>query len=214
MTSRFYPRRASPTGLRRLPEAAQKLLLTDSISRLPLHKTLVLLETLDEQKDARYDRHERLALARALVYEISNLHFGPEVGVGRLKADSPVVPLWLRAVHQMANDLRDLRGKRKTAATAHHADSRAPGTALNGDLIDAVITSPPYPNEKDYTRTTRLESVLLGFIRNKSDLRQLKQGMVRSNTRGVYKGDADDALVKNHPEIERIAARSRSDGFG
>ena len=34
---------------------------------------------------------------------------------------------------------------------------------------DAVITSPPYPNEKDYTRTTRLESVLLGFIRTKQD---------------------------------------------
>ena len=72
--------------------------------------------------------------------------------------------------------------------------------------VDAVITSPPYPNEKDYTRTTRLESVLLGFIQSKADLRALKKRLVRSNTRGVYKADTDDLLVAGHPQIERIAA--------
>ncbi|HEY3856599.1 MAG TPA: hypothetical protein VGO67_19615 [Verrucomicrobiae bacterium] len=73
------------------------------------------------------------------------------------------------------------------------------------ESIDAVITSPPYPNEKDYTRTTRLESVLLGFIKNKDDLRRLKQQLVRSNTRSVYKSDTDDRLVEDHDEIQRIA---------
>jgi hypothetical protein len=68
-----------------------------------------------------------------------------------------------------------------------------------------VITSPPYPNEKDYTRTTRLESVLLGMIRSKAELRSLKKDLVRSNTRSVYKTDEDDALVAEHPEIQRIA---------
>jgi DNA modification methylase len=71
--------------------------------------------------------------------------------------------------------------------------------------IDAVITSPPYPNEKDYTRTTRLESVLLGFIATKQDLRELKQGLVRSNTRNVYKSDDDDLLVADNQEVQRIA---------
>src|SRR5438876_8759375 len=71
--------------------------------------------------------------------------------------------------------------------------------------IDAVITSPPYPNEKDYTRTTRLESVLLGFIHNKAELQALKRGLVRSNTRGVYKEDDDDRWVATHAEIQRIA---------
>ena len=71
--------------------------------------------------------------------------------------------------------------------------------------MDAVITSPPYPNEKDYTRTTRLESVLLGFISNKKELRELKRRLVRSNTRGIYKGDDDDKWVSEFPEIQRIA---------
>lgn len=71
--------------------------------------------------------------------------------------------------------------------------------------MDAVITSPPYPNEKDYTRTTRLESVRLGFIRNRAELQTLKRRLVRSNTRGVYKEDDDDRWVAEHPEIERLA---------
>jgi hypothetical protein len=68
-----------------------------------------------------------------------------------------------------------------------------------------VITSPPYPNEKDYTRTTRLESVVLGFIKSKAELRALKRTLVRSNTRGVYKGDDDDQWIAGHAEIQRIA---------
>ncbi len=68
-----------------------------------------------------------------------------------------------------------------------------------------MITSPPYPNEKDYTRTTRLESVLLELIRNKEELRNLKKGLVRSNTRSVYVADDDDQWIRDHPEIRRIA---------
>ena len=71
--------------------------------------------------------------------------------------------------------------------------------------MDAVITSPPYPNEKDYTRTTRLESVILGLVRDRSELRSLKQGLIRSNTRGVYKADTDDHEIADHSDIAQVA---------
>ncbi len=191
--------------LRKLAPDVQKLLLTHSISPLPLHKTLVLLNCLADHRHARFQQHERLALAKALVYSISNLHFGPEVGVGPAKKDAPVVAAWLAEIETMAADLHGLRGKRRTPAVVHQADAREAGKLLPPRSITAVITSPPYPNEKDYTRTTRLESVLLGFIREKEDLRQLKRNLVRSNTRGVYKGDDDDHLDSGHAEIQRIA---------
>ena len=76
---------------------------------------------------------------------------------------------------------------------------------MSSNSVDGVITSPPYPNEKDYTRTTRLESVLLGFIKTKSDLQAVKRGMVRSNTRGVFKADDDDRWVSDNEAIGRIA---------
>jgi hypothetical protein len=201
----FEPKQRTPFQLKTLTPDALKLLLTDSISPLPLHKTLVLLETLEENKDPRLISHERLALARSLVSEISNLQFGPEIGVGPLKPDAAVIGPWLRGVRMIAADLNRLRQKAASPAVVYQADARDLAYLLRPGSIDAVITSPPYPNEKDYTRTTRLESVLLGFIKNKDDLRRLKQTLVRSNTRSVYKSDTDDRLVENHDDIQRIA---------
>src|SRR5208337_301150 len=192
--------------LRTLPIDSAKLLLKNSISPLPLHKTLALLDAIEHRRDDRFFEHERLALAKAIVFGIGNLEFGPEVGVGPPKADAPVVAAWLNGVSRMAEDLRELRAGGGTGAVVHRADSRRLAQVLDADSIDAVITSPPYPNEKDYTRTTRLESVLLGFIGNKQDLRSLKQDLVRSNTRGVYKGDRDDLLVLGYDRVQRIAA--------
>jgi DNA modification methylase len=189
-----------------LPEEAFDLLLTNSISPIPLHKTLVLLEILAENHDDRFSHHERLALATALVNGISNLQFGPEVGVGPPKSDAPVVSLWLSGIRAMAQDLENLPKRTTTEALVYQADAREGAPMLPANSVDAVITSPPYPNEKDYTRTTRLESVLLGFIHSKHDLRSLKKKLVRSNTRGVYKDDTDDVLVAGHPQIESIAA--------
>ncbi|MGD1156537.1 MAG: DNA methyltransferase [Terriglobia bacterium] len=194
-----------PPQLWTLPPEAHDLLLAESISPLPLHKTLVLLETLTNQSDERFSRYERLALAKALVSVISNLHFGPEVGIGPPKKDAPVVSAWLNVVRTMVDDLRTLRGKAHVQTLVYRADARQLRSVLRPTSIDAVITSPPYPNEKDYTRTTRLESVLLGFVRNKQDLRCLKQTLLRSNTRGVYKADQDDLLVADNKEIQRIA---------
>ncbi len=191
--------------LKTLPPDSLKLLLTNSISPLPLHKTLVLLETLVENREPRLAAHEQLALAKTLVNDISNLHFGPEIGVGPAKPDAAVVGPWLRAIKTIATDLRHLHSQAATEAIVHQADARDLVMLLPPASIDAVITSPPYPNEKDYTRTTRLESVLLGFIKSKDDLRRLKQTLVRSNTRSVYKSDTDDRLVENHDEIQRIA---------
>jgi DNA methylase len=191
--------------LRTLSAETWQLLLKDSISPLPLHKTLVLLGTLHEYRDKQFNRYERLALAKALVFGISNLHFGPEVGVRPAKVNAPVVATWLHGIQIMANDLHKLQGNTHTGAMAYLADARYPLNIAEPGSVDAVITSPPYPNEKDYTRTTRLESILLGFIRTKQDLRSLKQHLVRSNTQGVYKSDRGDLLVIDHDEIQRLA---------
>jgi DNA modification methylase len=165
---------------------------------------LVLIECLKQFEDEPFYRHALLALGNALVFKISNLHFGPEVGVKKPKADAPVISNWLLEIEKIANDLRQITGKTFPDAKVHLADARSLDI-IEPNSVDAVITSPPYPNEKDYTRTTRLESVLLGFINSKEELRELKKRLVRSNTRGIYKGDDDDQWVSDFPEIQRIA---------
>lgn len=194
-----------PSVLKKLDNEEMKLLLARSISPVPLHKVLSLRESLKPFQGERNYGHLLLALAKTLVFSASNLHFGPEVGVGKEKTDAPVVSFWLQETGRMADDLRALKGNSHPAARSFLADSREGCKMVGPAALDAVITSPPYPNEKDYTRITRLESVILGMISSKAELQKHKKKLVRSNTRNVYKGDDDDRWVLEHPKIQEIA---------
>ena len=186
-----------------LPEESHKLMLTNSISPLPLHKVLVLKKLIRGVSDTKIREHMLLALARVAVSSASNLHFGPEVGVGKIKEDAEVIAPWQSAVNAMAGDIRGL-GRGGAKSRVINCDSRELLQVIQSASIDAVITSPPYPNEKDYSRTTRLESVLLGFINSKEELRAFKKTLVRSNTRSVYKSDDDDRRIAENHENHRI----------
>lgn len=194
------------TSLRTLSTEDTKLLLENSISPLPLHKTLILLECIRKNFCEALSHHELLALSKSTVSSSSNLRFGPEVGIGVIRADAPVISAWLSNIQVMAADLRNSRSRENTTLSrVHLQDARDVLQILEPNSIDAVITSPPYPNEKDYTRTTRLESVLLGFVHSKADLQTLKKTLLCSNTRTVYKGDTDDIWIKDYPKIKALA---------
>ncbi len=193
------------TGQDTLDPDAQRLLLAGSISPRPLSRALRLLAAIDGAADLRFARHERLALARILPSGAGNLRFGPEVGVSATKkADAPVEDLWLAALDETAADLASVGSS--LPATVHLGDSRTALGRLDPGSVHAVVTSPPYPNEKDYTRTTRLESVVLGFLTSRAELQAVKRTLVRSNTRTVYRGDDDDRWVADHPEVQALAA--------
>lgn len=195
----------NPEVLRSLPDSAHQLLLKNSISPLPLHKALMLLEQIDADRHHPCWPYMRLAFVKAIVLHGSNLSFGPEVGVRRQhRVDAPVLENWLAEVQAMAADLA-IAPKPYPPSQIHCADARDLTNLLPPQSIDAVFTSPPYPNEKDYTRTTRLETVLLGFIHDRADLRSLKKGLLRSNSRNVYKADTDDRWVAHHAEIQALA---------
>ncbi len=113
-------------------------------------------------------------------------------------------------VAEMAADLDMASGESQADARVIRGDSRSVDQLLSPDSVDAVITSPPYPNEKEYTRTTRLESVILGHITDRASLRATKRELVRSNTRGVYKEDDDDRFLDLLPEVRELAAEIES----
>ena len=189
---------------RTLTDAQAKLILRNSISPKPLHQSLILRDTIRAIGGARQD-HLLLALARELPTAIGNLRFGPEIGLGRIREDAPVVELWKNQVERMASDLRHWTRRKRPVARVIQGDARSLSSLLTPSSIDAVITSPPYPNEKDYTRTVRLESVMLGFLEDRESLRVTKRGLVRSNTRSVYKGDDDDQWLEDFPKVTELA---------
>ncbi len=206
---------------RQLDVEAEKLFLTNSISPVPLEKCLLLKHLIETTPEQQVSSHFRLALASTAVFCASNLKFGPEIGVGARKQDAPVFEYWLEKVQSMASDLALLADRADIPSQVILGDSRSNFDLIAGKSIDCVFTSPPYPNEKDYTRTTRLESVLLDFVSNKAELQSMKRTLLRSNTRNVYKGDEDDQWIAAFPEIidlaDQIEARrielGKSSGF-
>lgn len=78
---------------------------------------------------------------------------------------------------------------------------------LDKNSIDFIITSPPYPNDLEYTRQTRLELYLLDFVKNMADIRQLKRRMVKSSTKLIFKESESAREVQGFAEINDVADR-------
>ena len=105
----------------------------------------------------------------------------------------------------MVEDIYTVEGLASVPTYSYNCDARYASTVLKEKSIDCVITSPPYPNEKDYTRTTRLENVILGYLNNRQELRATKKHLLISNTKNVYKGDIDDKWVENIQSIQLLS---------
>lgn len=189
-----------------LPEEGKKILLANSISPLPLHKALTLLTRIKKEHHEVQD-YLLVAFLKTIVKDLSNLRFGPEVGLGRIKSDATLLVPWMANVRKMVRDIEHIkeRGTLLSDSNVILGDSRISQQYLLPKSVGAVITSPPYPNEKDYSRTTRLENVLLGFINNKAELQGVKKTFLRSNTRSVYKEDEDHKYINHLTSITSIA---------
>jgi len=181
------------------------LIPTGAISPLPLSKTLIVRDAIFKQPADEIRDVFLLALASAVVDDVSNLGFGPEVYVAKRRDDADVYQAFATRLSRIEADLKAVQSLKPFAPSQVFFDDARELSTFVADPVDAVITSPPYPNEKDYTRITRLEMALLGFVRDKKDLRQLKNRLLRSNTRNVFVKDDDAQYVTDVPEIRKIA---------
>lgn len=199
----------STTELRVLSDVQLGLILKNSISDRPLSDTLILRDTILSVNSV-YQDYYLLALAKHIVFSYSNLKFGPEVGVSRKKKEQvDIVNIWFAEVKKMQSDLNANEKNALVSSDITLGDSRniSISTSKYYGKVDCVITSPPYPNEKDYSRTTRLESVILGFLNNKEDLRRVKQGFIRSNSKNVYRSDNDAQYVRDIASITELSKK-------
>lgn len=71
--------------------------------------------------------------------------------------------------------------------------------------VDLIITSPPYPNDLEYTRQTRLEMYLLGFTEKMDDVQKIKRTMVKGSTKLIYNSDKPTSEILNNKRIQKIA---------
>lgn len=186
-----------------LPAAQSKLLGKDYISKRPLQKLLIIRKHINELEKGPIRDFSMLALG-AVSVAASNVGFGPEIYARKPKADSDVWKLWSEQIEFMVEDLTAIEKKHHLPAEVFHADARSINF-LKPSSVDAVITSPPYPNEKNYLRITRIEHVITNLIRDRTSMKIQKKMLLRSNSGNVYKGDDDGALVQKFLSVQKIA---------
>ncbi len=206
-TIQRYVEQFNPDEL--LPPPMAALIPKGFISPKPLLRVLALrfaIETMGG--DAIIADFLRLALANVIVTTAGNVGFGPEVYRLPPRDDADVLGAFTHMIQRMIDDVNTIRGKVSPPfppAYVYHDDARLLTSLAQCPPIGIVITSPPYPNEKDYTRSTRLESVLLGLLKTRHDVRALKEHLLRSNSRNVFAGDDDDKYIADIPTIRQVA---------
>lgn len=99
-------------------------------------------------------------------------------------------------IEMFASDMaarRRLVGSNPAQSAIFNADARTLGDVQDG-WADAIITSPPYANNYDYADALRLEQIILGDIEGWSDLRPLRDALVKSATQNIGGWSAAEAL--------------------
>jgi DNA modification methylase len=81
---------------------------------------------------------------------------------------------------------------------------------IDEDSVDFIITSPPYPNDLEYTRQTRLELYLLGFVKSMDDVQKVKRTMIKGSTKLIYKDDNYSEYVKHFKSVQESSEQIAS----
>jgi hypothetical protein len=194
------------------------------ISPEPLRKAIGIKSTITKLNvSTPYRNALMLALLSEVVQDASNVKFGPELYCSKKKEDADVLGGFEARVKTFADDLKKVAFLTPGRIRVFQGDSRDCHRLIHkvaSGPYAAGICSPPYPSEHDYTRNARLELAFLEEVYDRPTLRAIKQLMIRSHTKNIYKGDADDKLVSRYVQIaaisENLKAKTKdcTHGFG
>jgi DNA modification methylase len=193
-----------------LSEDEERLLPAGFLSQRPLQRLLILRQEI-ENSAAPLGTPLRefflVALAHVIANGAGNFAFGPEIYRTKPKPDYDVLGHFARSVDLMITEMAQAQKAGLGDVPVAVVEDDARTLEHSPGAITAVITSPPYPNEKDYTRTTRVESILLRILTDKAGLRGLKESLLRSNTRNVFVDDRDGEEVKEFASVQQICRK-------
>ncbi len=152
----------------------KKLIGAGYIFERPLKKLLVFKSHLQQVKDAKIRDLLTLALG-AITLAASNVGFGPEIYARNPKLDSDVSLLLQQQLAAMLEDIQAMKASSAVPSQMFLEDARTIERLPLHGAVDAVITSPPHPNENNYARITRLEQVVCDLVTDKHALKTVKK---------------------------------------
>ena len=173
--------------------------LKQAFSRYAYDDIRFFKEKIMEIEDEKTRNFIMLGLLSILGQASFTIKDGGVVKIARDKKKHvpPVRFLLKRQLKRMFKDLKNLPGT-KAGAEVHIGDARS--LDLEDDFVSAIITSPPYLNNVDYTKIYTLELSLLENVRN---IREIRRKTIRSHIGAVY-GNENNNENKIPGNIEKI----------
>ena len=185
--------------------ALKALLLAEEIAKLPTPLKNFLF----------------LSFLGLLVPDFSNMSYGPELYRKRKLDDCDVFGLFDSRTNENLGKLLELKENYKNPRCNIRLGDSANGglSFIDRASVQAIITSPPYLSDHDYSRMTRLELVFTGTVASRDDLRVVKKMLLRSSSKNVYKEDCRTEDVLRFAAVRDVIAavteraRLKTSGF-
>lgn len=171
-----------------------------------LQKEVALLKDLIEEKSNGKIRNLLLLAMSKACFDASYVSLCPGTTFYPFKEKEEFWDLFTSKITQIYFDLKHIK------KYDHYLDADLINdTCINASKyipkrsLDFAITSPPYPNDLEYTRQTRLELYLLDFVKNMNDVQKIKKGMVKGSTKLIFKDSNSENFVMKFKEVKLIS---------
>lgn len=173
---------------------------------LTMQKEVALLKDIIENKTNNDTRNLLLLALSKACFDGSYVALCPGTTFYPFREKREFWDLFIDKIIQIFADLKSVQKFNSFLKTELINDSCLNATKyLSNESIDFIITSPPYPNDLEYTRQTRLELYLLDFVEDMQDVQALKREMVKSSTKLIYKESSSEKRISNFNSVKIIS---------
>ncbi len=166
---------------------------------------LQILSVIEAIKDSDVRDVCKVAIA-SIAVQVSNMIRRGDLryakGKEKEKVNQEVKEVYLQKLEQIIEDIEDTDIRLYTEVTMLAEDCRN----INAEnMLDCVITSPPYLNGTNYIRNTKLELKLLGFVEGEQDLPSLHSKGIIAGINNVSKRSKVEFLPCVQPYLDELA---------
>ncbi len=174
---------------------------------LTLQKEIVLLKYyIKKIKNNKIKNLLLLAMSRSAL-DASFVSFCPGTTFYPFREKEEFWNLFTNKVIDIYTDLEKIIAKKKdfTETLLINDTCLNASKYIKPNTIDFLITSPPYPNDLEYTRQTRLEMYMLDFVSNMDDVQKIKRTMIKGSTKLIYKESNSAKYIIDFESVQNVS---------
>jgi DNA modification methylase len=170
------------------------------------NEVLLLKHLIKKTKNKDIRNLLLLAMSRSCL-DASHVSFCPGTTFYPFRVKEEFWNLFTNKIVDIYGDLKKIQESGKVFKNATLFDDSCLNAKkyIEKDSIDFLITSPPYPNDLEYTRQTRLEMYMLDFVDCMDDVQQIKRTMVKGSTKLIYKESNSSKFVESFDSVVMIS---------